>query len=339
MTEALHGALDRYRVDPLSPSLPPGPAEVKEQWVAPSGWLHFFLWMFLINPIFVGLAHGQNFLFIFLSPVVPFALYWLHGVVKGQAARRSLKEQKAVEWLKTLNDLSEKTKVEAQEMALVLRSSLTSSSQLRSGLFMSLDAASRALDQALVEHRERAFAPFWDAIEATAAALASYQHGVKQIGAVAQQYYAKLEHRSHSFPPFPYLSLDLPSADEIVSRLKQVVRTGQTDFEFANIWEHRKTRETIKTGFGSLEAAVRQVGASVVDAVQGVHAALDSGFDRLVESQVASTAAITAAVANAAEQAAGQLEEQRKEVCQILDSQDRKLDNIQWRRKPSGMSY
>lgn len=332
MTKPPPAGLERYCVDPRPPSLPARPEDVKTQWDAPSGPLYVFLWVFPINPIAV------NFLGLPLAILgIPatYALYWFHGVLKGVELRQRLQDQNEAAWRKTLEDLNQKAQAEAQQKASSLRSYLLSARQHLDSLFISLDAASRALDEAVSEHRERAFGPFWDAIETAAAALAEYQHGTKEIGAIAQEYYKELEHRTHTFPPFPYIASDLPIADESVKRFKQVVRMGQTDFEFANIWEHRKTRETIKTGFGSLEAAVRQVGSSVVTAVQGVRLSLESGFDRLVESNETSTSALLAS----ADAAAEQRERQRREVCGILESQDRKLDRIQWRHKPSGTSY
>jgi hypothetical protein len=62
---------------------------------------------------------------------------------------------------------------------------------------------------------------------------------------------------------------------------------------------------------------------------------LDAGFDRVVESQLSSSAAVRSTLDAVAQSA----DLQRRELATILRSQDSKLDNIQWRRKPLGSKY
>ena len=329
--------LDRYIVDPRPPSRLAAPTDAKAEAVAEIVWPYViagFAWWFsaaaffmpdhdLFDPVKAAVVILPSFL-------LPFAIYlWRESLLR-KAAQQRLDEQKGVELNQRLEQSRQEALLEAHETTTALRSSLLRAAEVCRSLSSSLDRAADALDQAVVEHHARAFVPFWEGIESAASCLRDYAQGVRCLTEIAGKYYGKLERRNHTFPPFPYLLSDIPSDEVVIGRFRQVVRLGQTDYEFASIWEHRKTRETIQTGFGSLEAAVRQVGADVVEAVQDAEATVDIALKRFADAHASSSSLLSAAVQAGTEE----LERQRMEVCEILRRQDQKLDNIQRRRQP-----
>ena len=89
--------------------------------------------------------------------------------------------------------------------------------------------AEAAVDRAEFEFNERAYVPFWSAIEEAAAALADYNAAVLSIGANAAAY-ASLSRQLR--PPVPQYELGtdvLPSAARPVHRMQFLVREAQKD--------------------------------------------------------------------------------------------------------------
>lgn len=335
--------LDRYSVAPLPPQLPPEPVHVlapqeeKEWFLIPIlGWMPAVIlipivWAMIGSSMSCGIAFailGASF----LMTAIYFVNYY---ATRSAAAQEQLDDKRRENWDRHSSDVRASALREGADTTVEMRSTLVASAALFNGLFAALERATDALELASAEYQTRAIPPFWDAIESAAAALGAYDDCLTRLLDNARTYYDTLTGRCHTFPPFPYVSSDLPSESDMVTRFKQVVRMGHTDDKFAGIWEQRKTTEAIKTGFGSLERAVRQVGANITGALSDVQMTLDAGFDRVVESQLSSTAAVRSTLDGVAQSA----DLQRRELAAILRSQDSKLDNIQWRRKPLGSKY
>jgi hypothetical protein len=73
-----------------------------------------------------------------------------------------------------------------------------------------------------------------------------------------------------------------------LKELQRVLRLGQTNFEFATIWEHRKTREVLISGFRNLGEAVSNLGFAVQSAMDELKVAVSSDMAQLIEEQVRS---------------------------------------------------
>ncbi len=88
---------------------------------------------------------------------------------------------------------------------------------------------------------------------------------------------------------------------------------GQTNFEFANIWEHRRTREVLIAGFHTLGEAVNNLTSVVDSSFYALQESLSTGVAKLVEEQIRT----------------------RETFDKRMVEQNRMLDNIQHDRKPS----
>lgn len=234
------------------------------------------------------------------------------------AAERRRAVQASIEaWKREKVEAPKRALRDAEQATAAVRAVLDASTASAGDLETWLADAARALDRSELEHTDRAFSPFWDAVEASAQSMSRFRSGVASLARSATSYYAILNGKRHTFPSFPYVPAALPDPGPILTRFKQVVRMGQTDFEFANIWEHRKTREAIQTGFGSLEAAVRDVGSILADELQGLANVMRTGVASVVDAQIISRDGIV-----------GEIDSHRRETVRLLKSQHAVVKNI-----------
>jgi hypothetical protein len=126
-----------------------------------------------------------------------------------------------------------------------------------------LKRADSLLDVAEKEFDSRAFGPFWDAIEQAAVEVGQYRDGLDDLAKEAEWYQERLRGKDHTFPGWQQAMVPIGSPDGILARFRAVVRSGQTDFEFANIFEHRRTRQVLIAGFEHLGDALINLADSV----------------------------------------------------------------------------
>ncbi|WLB09463.1 hypothetical protein QIH87_47305 [Bradyrhizobium elkanii] len=214
--------------------------------------------------------------------------------------------------------------------------------------------AEELLDVADNEFREGAFSPFWDSIEGAIRKLGTIDSRIELIADRSNRYMALTKSyrgTPPSFPVDPYSARRLGAATDTAARLQRVVRQAQRDFQFASIYEQRKTRELLMAGFDSLGEAIHCVGArlersintlgdqiedlsssmivmneKVVDAVKGVSSAVSETSSQIGEVSLAIKGADTNTQTAMADQAARQ------------DKANRMLDNIQRHRVPPPLS-
>jgi hypothetical protein len=127
-------------------------------------------------------------------------------------------------------------------------------------------AAEKFLDSADEEFVAGAFAPFWDQIEHAANELAAYKNAIEQLGKRIHLYQRESLELQDTPDAVPVLHLPdhkLPDARPQVERFAALVRRAQTNFQFALIYEQRKTNQLLHAGFGNLAAAIYSLGESV----------------------------------------------------------------------------
>lgn len=148
-----------------------------------------------------------------------------------------------------------------------------------------LASASAALRKADLEFAENAYGPFWDAVEMAVKDLADFQRRIERLAKSADEYRSLLEGCSHNFPVFPVQNDAIPDPSVVVSDLQRTIRRGQTNFQFANIWEHRRTRTAIIGGFNSLQEAILGIGDQIRGTVDDLRSSLGSGLTGIIEAQ------------------------------------------------------
>lgn len=234
--------------------------------------------------------HSASEMYAWLPPILTsWGVLFILGTLWAYLSyARESEEKKAARWRKTLDGLeAEKTKKkEAMELEQRAAGAFTSSAQLAMNGHAMLEAARGWLQKAEAEFQERAFGPFWDAIEKAACNLEEFRKGAATINEDANTYYKALEGRRHTFPSFGLVSDVIPDPTPVLENLRRLVRKGQTDFHFANIWEHRRTREVLIAGFRTLEDGISNLGYAVCSAISDLQSTLSSSLAEIVEQQI-----------------------------------------------------
>jgi hypothetical protein len=305
----------QYQVFPED-SEAPAWSEAKKGW---SWWGVVFLAPFayiVCGVVVAGVAealYGRGFTdksentgLLILSGVVLWGLLFIPGTQ--WAYIRYGKKRKAELWRDRLGAKRET----ARQLTQTAGDALASAVRLASDLPAALGQAQRSLHEAEREFQERAFGPFWDAIEKAARNLEVFRRGVTTVTHNADTFYKTLERREHSFPAFLPRPETMPDPTAVVEELRGLVRRGQTDFQFANIWEHRRTRKVLIAGFRTLEDGISNLGHAISSSLSELQATLSSRLAEMVEEQVSL----------------------RQSLEQQGAKHSRMLDNIQRRRKP-----
>lgn len=202
---------------------------------------------------------------------------------------------------------------EAASLTFSVANNYKTSTQLTTQIPHHVTEAAAWLRNAEAEFAANAYGPFWDAVENAAFHLSEFNGKANQLSHNASQYYENLNGRKHNFPVFPIQSTNLPDASPAVNDLRRVVRMGQTNFQFANIWEHRRTREVLIAGFQTLGEAINNLGSVIDHSIYDLQQSVSSDMARLVEEQIRT----------------------REYLDQRMLEQNRMLDNMQHHRKPA----
>lgn len=149
-----------------------------------------------------------------------------------------------------------------------------------------INNASGWLLRAQAEYNANAFAPFWDAVENAAIYLATFNDKAKILSANATDYYKLLQGKKHTFPVFPVNMRTIPDDVPVVNDLYRIVRLGQTNFQFANIWEHRRTRAVLISGFQTLGEAVNNLRGAITYSISNLRQSITTDVAKLVEEEI-----------------------------------------------------
>jgi hypothetical protein len=203
-------------------------------------------------------------------------------VILAQRNARKHKELKR-EDLETRREIANEEASTLTKKALdVLRRSRDNAPKLGSYV----DSASGWLARAQREFAENAYGPFWDAIEQSAINLAAFRQTAEQLSRDSASYYQMLSGRSHNFPMLPIWSGALPDPTAALTELQRTVRAGQTSEVFAIIWEHRKTREAVISGFQNLGEAMSNLRVTVQGSLDDLRSVASSDSAQLLAEQV-----------------------------------------------------
>jgi len=139
----------------------------------------------------------------------------------------------------------------------------------------SKEIASDHLNIAEKEYSSNTFSMFWDAIEIVAQDLDELAFLVWALSVKIKRDYERETSELTNFPPFFFLEA-IPDTSDIINKYDKLVRQGFSNYQFASIWEARRTRETIIVGFKSLENAIHGVGNTLRDGFASLNRQLES---------------------------------------------------------------
>lgn len=156
------------------------------------------------------------------------------------------------------------------------------------GLFESmpklLSSAEALLDRAENDFADSAFAPFWDSIENAAKTLAHFDRGIHQIEDNSSDYTELIKEYKDTPPEFPLarqsvanLRVGLATAE----RMEALVRKAQRNFQFAMIYEQRKTNQILVAGFTSLAHALAQMTRQTTASINALSSSIGAIHSRM----------------------------------------------------------
>ncbi len=203
----------------------------------------------------------------------------LYSKIKKQKAAAQRKAEKEAE----LERLKQQQEAYRQQMMVLGDQSMA----LFESIPEHLRTAEDHLDQAEIDFAEGVFAPFWDSIEKAALTLGRFDEGVRKINDCSSRY-VELNKQYKADPPrFP---LSPPSVTKLTvgtataERMKRIVRTAQRNYQFASIYEQRKTNQILVAGFTSLAQALDEMTWRITASIDGLASSVDSMGSTLNES-------------------------------------------------------
>jgi len=157
------------------------------------------------------------------------------------------------------------------------------------GIGARVTSANQHLAAAEKEFAEGAFAPFWDEIERAANELAAYKNEVEYLQRNVTVYNNEAGELARlggeGVAPLALPQYQLPDARPSAARFMGLVRQAQKNFQFAMIFEQRKTNQLLHTGFGNLGAAIHSLGDSINASLDKLSKSLDGKLDQLIAIQ------------------------------------------------------
>ncbi|MEA2838575.1 MAG: hypothetical protein QOD89_3125 [Bradyrhizobium sp.] len=224
-----------------------------------------------------------------------------------------------------------------------------------------LMTAEELLTVAEDEFKEGVFSPFWDSIEKATRKLGAVDGSIKLIVDRSGHYKSLAASYLGKPPPFPVDPMSaqrLGTVNDTAGRLQRIVRNAQRNFQFATIYEQRKTNSILMAGFSSLGEAIYGVGERLQesigvlnDQISDLSSSMAEHNERLIEAihvhsekLVESIQDVSAAVGKTSSQvgevsstikgADAKVQAAAADLAARQERANRMLDNIQRRRTP-----
>lgn len=269
---------------------------------------------------------GWTLLVVVLVLSMPLVGFYLAGLMNKKQA------DKFAAWQRQQEEEEKKKQHEANQLAVsqLILGFESNSMTIINGLPNDIGNAESGLDDAEREFTEGAFAPFWDAIERAVNSLARFDFGVQQL--LGQFNNCKHELRRLEVGPqtVQFDVTAIPDAASTSTRLQEMVRRAQKNFQFATIYEQRKTNQLLVAGFSSLGQALSVMSERITSSIDALADSMADSINELTVSNYANAEAVVASVDALNQQVQSDAASQRGHERAERDM----LDNIQRRRKP-----
>lgn len=290
---------------------------------------------FVFNVLYFLLLHYSQYLFgaVAVIGIIWFA-YYLNQKIKIAAQEAEAKRQR------------EKDKIAEREAAQQnLKTKLVRLTDTSLQTFEALPGhllqAESLLDQAEQDFKEGAFAPFWDSIEQATlrlgnfnGSIASINHNLEEHGELSKLYDKKP-------PRFP-IGIDsvkgMVAGNTTADRLKTIVREAQRNFQFASIYEQRKTNQILIAGFTNLAQALDGMGRRISESINELStqvSEMSSSMNLSMATIGEQIATVNQSVSESVQELHSTFQKESKDQARRHDRALEMLDNIQRRRMPA----
>jgi hypothetical protein len=297
-------------------------------------WVYLVIFIIVIAIVVATLKLAIQYWYITLAlGAIWLMIYLIVKVYKREKRRQAAEAERNAEELARLLCHEKEQKGYHEQMIVLGERSI--------GLFELLPkhliAAEQHLDQAEIDFAEGAFAPFWDSIEKTAKTLGCFDEGVHHIKENTSRYTYLIKKYENTPPDFslaPESVAKLGVATATAERMKAIVWKAQRNFQFATIYEQRKTNKILVAGFTNLAHALDQMTSQIVDSIDSLTCSVDGMASTFNES--------VCAIRSRMDDISETTVQHHKELMKRASEQAKRerealkmLDNIQRDRRPS----
>lgn len=138
-------------------------------------------------------------------------------------------------------------------------------------------SAEEHLDLAEAAFESGAFAPFWDSVEQATQMLGKYGEKIRKIKTHVDEYAAYAKRLEESPPPFsivPESVTSMSTSNTSSDRLRSIVGKAQRNFQFATIYEQRRTNQLLVAGFKNLAQALDGIGFHIQSSIEDLNSTM-----------------------------------------------------------------
>jgi hypothetical protein len=202
--------------------------------------------------------------FILVSLVFGFGFSW---------ESKDILTPQEIEQEKIENEIANVQKAKDRERAkklLLAQNLVTNSLELKNNLHNLLINSEKQLNKAIYEFQDGAYSPFWDAIENAINNLCSFNNSIEIIVHNSREHASLTSKLGNDCPKFELSVNNLPNAKSISEKMKKIVRIAQKNFEFASIYEQRKTNQILIYGFGNLAYAINNMTQTIESSIENL---------------------------------------------------------------------
>jgi len=218
------------------------------------GFIIWVIFSFIIYKIVTGILSSQD------SPLWLFVLTLIISLIITNYITLKIRKNRIRNRLIYINTRNKKRiKDEAKYLTENVRNQIiTANKNLKKLREISLKI-DRSIKKTETEFNDNAFSSYWDNIEILISYFLEYNSNLRDFPYSRERYYDLLKGRKHNFPEFPIIKTMLPNIESQLKEFKRVVRFGITNYEFASIYEHRKTRKVLIDSFNNLAEALNNI--------------------------------------------------------------------------------
>ncbi|SHT79112.1 Uncharacterised protein [Mycobacteroides abscessus subsp. abscessus] len=155
--------------------------------------------------------------------------------------------------------------------------------QLKQSIPALLQSVGANLNVADQEFQRGAFSPFWAAIEEATMHLGAIAEGLQKFEVLIAQHKeasaAVAARFNQQTPRFPVVLRDIYTVEDaqgLSQRMDTLVARAQTNYQFASIFEQRRTSAILIAGFQNLGSAISGMTARITSQLMDVVSAVDS---------------------------------------------------------------
>jgi hypothetical protein len=129
--------------------------------------------------------------------------------------------------------------------------------------------------------KDNALIPFWDNIESFIKNINSLNESITILDRNKQFYFKIIEETSNNFPKyFPNIN-KYKEIENLIKKFKNIKYEAFRKFEFASIWEQRKTQKIIALGFLTMKDAIDNMPYELLYSIRKLNSTIENTMNSL----------------------------------------------------------